>query len=185
MSKGRRALSEEEQALWRRATEDVARRHRSHPHFLEPHPPLAPKPAFTHARPFSQNHQVSAPLTNRANEKRIRRGKVEIGASLDLHGCTYLGGRDVLQRFLERAHEREERTVLVVTGIGRGGEGVLRRALPGWLRDRPPRPRRAWRVLCLPAPPCKLALSSAGAIFVPNRRKFSSISGVANQSSSR
>ncbi|MBL8535852.1 MAG: Smr/MutS family protein [Hyphomonadaceae bacterium] len=168
MSKGRRALSEEEQALWRRATEDVARRHRSHPHFLEPHPPLAPNPAFTHARPFSQNHQVSAPLTNRANEKRIRRGKVEIGASLDLHGCTYLGGRDVLQRFLERAHEREERTVLVVTGIGRGGEGVLRRALPGWLAE------PALRTLVAGYATAHRAHGGPGAFYVFLRRRVSS-----------
>jgi DNA-nicking Smr family endonuclease len=38
-------------------------------------------------------------------------------------------------RFLQRAHARGDRLVIVVTGVGRGGEGVLKRRLPDWLAE--------------------------------------------------
>ena len=63
----------------------------------------------------------------------MRRGDVEIGATLDLHGYTQDAALSVLVRFLHRAHKRGERAVIVVTGAGRGGEGVLKRMLPAWL----------------------------------------------------
>jgi DNA-nicking Smr family endonuclease len=82
----------------------------------------------------------SAPPPDRAREKRIRRGRVEIGATLDLHGHTLQSGREALARFLRAAQARGERTVIVVTGVGRSGEGVLRRSLPEWLGQADLRP---------------------------------------------
>ncbi len=77
--------------------------------------------------------RTAPPPANRAGEKRVRRGKLEIGASLDLHGHTQDTGRAALGRFLRAAAKRGDRTVIVITGAGRGGEGVLKRALPEWL----------------------------------------------------
>jgi DNA-nicking Smr family endonuclease len=77
--------------------------------------------------------RASPPPANRGGEKRVRRGKLEIGASLDLHGHTQDTGRAALGRFLRAAAKRGDRTVIVITGAGRGGEGVLKRALPEWL----------------------------------------------------
>lgn len=66
----------------------------------------------------------------------MRRGRVDIGATLDLHGYTLVTARAALERFLHAAQARGERTVIVVTGVGRGGAGVLKRALPDWLAER-------------------------------------------------
>jgi len=63
----------------------------------------------------------------------VRRGKLEIGGKLDLHGYTLDGAQGALIRFLMRAYDRGDRVVIVVTGKGRGGEGALKRALPQWL----------------------------------------------------
>lgn len=64
----------------------------------------------------------------------MRRGQVEIGGKLDLHGHTFDSARAALASFLHRQQDAGARTVIVVTGKGRGGEeGVLRRSLPGWL----------------------------------------------------
>lgn len=89
-----------------------------------PAPPKAPDPA-TH-RP--------AP-TEMSGERRIRRGKVEVDGKLDLHGMTQIQAHAALARFL--AHHRAEgaRVVLVVTGKGKKGEGVIRAAIPAWLRE--------------------------------------------------
>lgn len=73
-------------------------------------------------------------------EKRVRRGALDIDATLDLHGHTQDSALAMLTRFLHRAQSRGDRTVIVVTGVGRGGEGVLRRMLPEWLAAKDIRP---------------------------------------------
>jgi DNA-nicking Smr family endonuclease len=65
---------------------------------------------------------------------------VDVGAALDLHGHTQQTGRAALARFLRAAQARGDRTVIVVTGVGRGGEGILRRSLPEWLAEADLRP---------------------------------------------
>lgn len=65
----------------------------------------------------------------------MRRGKLPIGATLDLHGHTQATGRTALERFLHAAQGRGDQVVLVVTGVGRAGEGVLKRRLPEWLAE--------------------------------------------------
>jgi DNA-nicking Smr family endonuclease len=72
-------------------------------------------------------------VQDRTREKRVRRGRLQIGATLDLHGHTQESGRAALARFLRAAQARGDTTVIVVTGVGRGGEGVLKRRLPEWL----------------------------------------------------
>lgn len=138
MSKHKRDLSLEEKRLWRRVLEGVRTR-RPLPEAVDAAPgakPTAPSPMRTTA-PLVQTRAVPlGPLSDRGGEKRVRRGRVEIGATLDLHGHTQVSARQALSHFLQAAFARGDRTVIVVTGVGRGGEGVLRRQLPGWLTDR-------------------------------------------------
>ncbi|MES1200995.1 MAG: Smr/MutS family protein [Pseudomonadota bacterium] len=63
----------------------------------------------------------------------MKRGQVEIDGKLDLHGHTQDSGRAALIAFLLGAHKRGARVVIVVTGQGRGGEGVLKRRFPDWI----------------------------------------------------
>ena len=64
---------------------------------------------------------------------RIAREREEISARLDLHGLTQDRARGVLERFLQRAWDEGFRAVLVITGKGVQGDGVLKRAAPEWL----------------------------------------------------
>ena len=64
---------------------------------------------------------------------RIAKEREEIGARLDLHGLTYDRARATLERFLARAWDEGFRAVLVITGKGVQGDGILRRAAPEWL----------------------------------------------------
>jgi DNA-nicking Smr family endonuclease len=64
---------------------------------------------------------------------RIARERDEIGARLDLHGLTQDRARSTLERFLSRAWDEGYRAVLVITGKGVTGDGILRRAAPEWL----------------------------------------------------
>lgn len=143
MSKGKRELSADEKKLWRRVAAAVKpRRGKVLPEAEpEPEPPPASRAKRAeHVAPvqpkLAARVAAPAPPANRGAEKRVRRGQLEIGGTLDLHGHTQDSGRAAVLRFLQAAHARGDRTVIIVTGVGRGGQGVLKQRLPDWLADR-------------------------------------------------
>lgn len=146
MSKKQRDLTTDERKLWRRVAASVKTRRPIPTDVEEVEEKPAPKRVVQSPPPKGV---ATAPVTrakpapppqHRGNEKRVRRGKLEIGASFDLHGHTQVSGRAALERFLRAAHKRGDRTVIVITGVGRGGEGILKRRLPEWLADHNIRP---------------------------------------------
>lgn len=58
-------------------------------------------------------------------------------AVLDLHGFDQDRARAALTGFILRAHANGERAVMVITGKGSRGDGVLRRRTPEWLSEPP------------------------------------------------
>jgi DNA-nicking Smr family endonuclease len=64
---------------------------------------------------------------------RIARERDPIGARLDLHGMDQPRAKAVLEGFLLHAWNEGYRAVLVITGKGVQGDGVLRRRTPEWL----------------------------------------------------
>ena len=64
---------------------------------------------------------------------RIVRERDPIGARIDLHGMTQDRARAALDAFLGRAFDEGYRAVLVITGKGVQGDGILRRHAPEWL----------------------------------------------------
>jgi len=142
VSKDKRGLTNEEKKLWRRLAASVKPRRPAAVETDTSAPKRAAEAVNTAstklrgAQPAPKRVAASAPPANRAAEKRVRRGKLKIGATLDLHGYTQDSGRAALARFLHAAQARGDKTVIVVTGIGRAGEGVLKRKLPEWLAER-------------------------------------------------
>jgi len=144
VSKGRRGLTEEERKLWRRVAAHVKPR-QPHADEKDPGPSSIPTPTPNRIkRPFApappQATRVAAPPQDRGAERRVRRGQLAIDATLDLHGHSQETGRAALARFLRTAQERNARIVIVITGIGRAGRGVLRCRVPEWLAERDLRP---------------------------------------------
>ena len=64
---------------------------------------------------------------------RIAREREEIGGRIDLHGLTQDRARATLEGFLKGAWVQGYRAILVITGKGVQGDGVLRRKTPEWL----------------------------------------------------
>lgn len=75
-----------------------------------------------------------------ARDRKVRRGRVEIDAKIDLHDLTQAQARPALVQAIIRASNRNHRCVLVVTGKGVRLEGVLRRNFPEWIAQAPIRP---------------------------------------------
>lgn len=69
--------------------------------------------------------------------RELRRGRLEIDAILDLHGMTQERAHAALSGFVSSNRARGSRIVLVITGKGEGGNGILRRMVPEWLRQPP------------------------------------------------
>ena len=69
--------------------------------------------------------------------RRIVRGRDPLEARIDLHFMTHDRARAALEAFLLRAHAEGVREVLVITGKGTLGEGILRRQTPEWLAAPP------------------------------------------------
>ena len=85
-----------------------------------------PAPAFTQPQPF-----------DRRVLSQLRRGVTKIQATLDLHGHTQISAYQALLRFVERSQSKGRTDVLVITGKGRVGDGILRGLLPRWLAESP------------------------------------------------
>lgn len=66
---------------------------------------------------------------------RIVKEREEIGARIDLHGLTQDRAKAALDAFLFRAFDDGWRAVLVITGKGVQGDGVLKKRVPDWLAE--------------------------------------------------
>jgi DNA-nicking Smr family endonuclease len=139
----RRTLSAEEARAWARVAATVK--------------PIGPRAAdleeFTEAlgaggrdldppaaRPAAKTQKAEtpkspAPPAERSGEKKVRRGNLLIAARFDLHGHTQASASRALPAFLERQQTEGARCVLVITGKGREGQGVLRRNFLHWLES--------------------------------------------------
>lgn len=90
-------------------------------------PALVPKPV---AKPVPYHGPNSI---EPRRKQRLARERDPITARLDLHGLGQDQARRVLEDFLIRAQADGLRAVLVITGKGFLGDGILRRRTPDWL----------------------------------------------------
>ena len=83
---------------------------------------------------------------------RLRRGKMAIDATVDLHGMGEQAARERLVAFVMLSHNQGMRVVRVITGHGirREGSGVLRASLPRWLNLPEMQPRIVTALEALP-----------------------------------
>lgn len=119
-------------------------------------------PVIRHAQERTLNAQNAARSPadlsdlDRKSQQRVRRGKIEVDAKIDLHGMRQSEAHQALIARVSRARLDGKRVLLVVTGKGaskggstkdgsghgsqpfwaRGG-GVLKAQVPKWLREDP------------------------------------------------
>ena len=98
-----------------------------------PRPPSHPVPARS-AGLHALQHGTTAGVDRRTAD-RLKRGEMVIDATLDLHGLTQDVAHMQLSAFVLRAFDSGRRCLLVITGKGRDGGGVLRGQVPRWLNQ--------------------------------------------------
>ena len=94
-------------------------------------PARIPPPSAARPKPPRGRDGVDGIEPNRRH--RIARDREAIGARLDLHGLDQDRARTVLEAFLANAFDNGWRAVLVITGKGVQGDGILKRRAPEWL----------------------------------------------------
>ena len=100
------------------------------------------------------------PQIDHKSRRRLARGTIAIDARIDLHGLTAARARSRLTGFLTAAAQARNKWVLVITGKGRAGDGVLRREVPLWF-GQPPLDR-----LVIAYEPAAAAHGGGGALYV-------------------
>lgn len=98
-------------------------------------------------------------------KRRIARAREPIAARLDLHHMDQVRARAALHAFILGAHEDGARAVLVITGKGALGDGVLRRRVPEWLAEAPV------RAVVAGLSPAERHHGGEGALYVALKRK--------------
>ncbi len=113
----------------------------------------------------------SAPLApdkiifDKKTERQLRQGAVTVEARLDLHGMTQTEAFAALDKFIAAQAKAGRRTLLVITGKGRGNEGVLKTNFPLWLAN------LAASAAILNFRPAALKHGGSGAFYVILRRR--------------
>ena len=144
--------TDDDATVWKRLTEGVK------PYRPDPPAPIRPKsspPApRRRTRPVPVARSIPAtppikkpdPVDLRAGEhagidkstrRRLAQGQMAIESRLDLHGLTAAQAERRLSGFIDSAVRQGSRCVLVITGKGVEGNGVLRRLVPQWLKSPP------------------------------------------------
>lgn len=146
--KGGREASSEERRLWRFITRHDTPLHSDHE---EPDGEAFDIDAYAGAQAKKVLPVAEMPLSppvvavprlircgdyagvDRRTANRFRKGQMDIEVIIDLHGHSQIDAFAGLQDCVQQSALRGKRMLLVITGKGRMGDGVLRRNLPLWL----------------------------------------------------
>ncbi len=101
------------------------------------------------ARPSSFERKkkkiIQSPQLDRRTAEKLRKGKIQIEARLDLHGKTQNQAHELLNNFIGQSARQGLRCVLVITGKGKSRllsekiiepeVGILKKKVPEWLEE--------------------------------------------------
>lgn len=101
-------------------------------------PPATPEkpPRREPSADLNTNIDYGAGLDRRSDNK-LKRGQYTIDARIDLHGKIRTEAITALQSFITSSYGQGHRCVLVITGKGKAGQGVLKTEVPIWLSEPP------------------------------------------------
>ncbi|EJF91221.1 Smr/MutS family protein [Bartonella tamiae] len=102
---------------------------------------IKPDPSKNNKEVLTKNTRSVNPLhpLDKTTQRKLAKGRLHIEGRVDLHGLYQEEAYSLLLSFLNSAHQKALRYVLVITGKGRssGGNGVLRQSVPQWLSTAP------------------------------------------------
>ena len=73
---------------------------------------------------------------SKKNIKDFNKGNVFIENKLDLHGFNLVEAKNLLENFINQSLKNNKRLILVITGKGNKGEGVIKNNIISWLNNK-------------------------------------------------
>ena len=70
---------------------------------------------------------------SKKNFRDFNKGNVFIENKLDLHGFNQLEAKNLLEDFINQSVENGKRLILIITGKGKDGEGIIKKNIISWL----------------------------------------------------
>lgn len=132
----RDGLDEKERRMWGRVTHNIKPlNQRETEGDSIPESPSSPKSPERAEKPIVKRAVVKPPLliVNRESERNIKRGRVRVEASCDLHDLSVNAAHNQIRKFVRQNRLKGCRCVLIITGKGHNGEGKIRRTFRLWL----------------------------------------------------
>ncbi len=135
-------LTQDDRALWKAVTAEIKPHKKTREHrkkrSLPAHKKIEPSPRARTENPIKKPGISPIPFRELPAiapdiARHIQRKKRVIHARLDLHGLTQESAHRTAIAFIGTACQRGYKTVLVITGKGKNGQGLLRNNLPRWL----------------------------------------------------
>lgn len=123
--------------------------------------------ARKNSRPPDQRPPLKSPRQDfdHKTRRKIAKGRMAIEARIDLHGMSQSRASLALNSFIHACYMDGIRLVLVITGKGQAGTGILRRQVPNWLLSGELRPMVA---ACHEA---HISHGGSGALYVRLKRR--------------
>ena len=75
-------------------------------------------------------------VLSKKNIRDFSRGNVFIEDKLDLHGFNLVEAKNLLENFINQSVKNNKRLILVITGKGKEGEGVIKNNIISWLNTK-------------------------------------------------
>lgn len=103
---------------------------------LSPSARIKPSPSGQKIHPANLDHQGYGGIS-RSSARSIKSGQTGYSRYIDLHGCHREEAYIRLKSFIQSSVNEGHRNVLVITGKGVAGKGVIRSHLTSWLNEAP------------------------------------------------
>ena len=75
-------------------------------------------------------------VLSKKNIRDFNKGNVFIENKLDLHGFNQVDAKNLLEDFINQSIENGKRLILIITGKGKEGEGVIKNNIISWLNNK-------------------------------------------------
>ena len=136
-NKNSRILSSDEKSIWKKVAKTIAPRKSEKGHGSSK--PSISTPEFENMLRLpvekkgpKEKNKLKIDINQ---DKKTRRGRVQIEAQIDLHDMTLSQARIKLYQMIKTAKTNNNKCILIITGKGFRGEGVLRGSFVEWVND--------------------------------------------------
>ena len=75
-------------------------------------------------------------VLSKKNIRDFNKGNVFIENKLDLHGFNQVDAKNLLEDFINQSIENGKRLILIITGKGKEGDGVIKNNIISWLNNK-------------------------------------------------